>query len=182
MVPRRAMADPSELAGLLAAKRHRSLGPDSRKFMLQPFQSQGNGQPGKCHKLELFPSGLVSCNDGEPHGAWRQWDLYLTVNFHWNALPKWKSHLFRPISGTDGWIQVDCDPAWRTCLIPCVEDTGMADATGTLLSLGAQFAASSRERAFSLGIISLLTNQSGQLLFWANSGASPLPDYQFLRG
>ena len=90
-----------------AAKRSRlELVQSSFVFLSMTPQQDGKLWPPKLLKLTVIEDEKkVVCDESEPHGSWTQLPNELTINFHYAGGSNVQPHIFRPIAGTDAWVQ-----------------------------------------------------------------------------
>ena len=105
-----------------APKRCR-LGYERQAFIFQCTTPHADGTLYKPHVLQLVvnnDTNQVICDRSQPHGTWVQLPDALTITFHYAGGPMVKTSVFRPITGTDSWLQVNCGSPWQGVLIPFV--------------------------------------------------------------
>ena len=102
-----------------AAKRARlELVQSSFVFLSMRPQQDGKLWPPKLLKLTV--ENKVVCDESEPHGSWTQRPNKIIIIFDHAGESNVKMHIFRPIAGTDAWLQVKLNirATYRGVLIP----------------------------------------------------------------
>ena len=84
-----------------------------------PTEGQRLYKPKLLQLIDENMENKVVCDGSPPHGSWEQKADELTIIFHHKGvIDRMKECVFRPIEGTEAWVQVKCHPEWRSVLIP----------------------------------------------------------------
>ena len=103
-----------------AQKRPR-VGYEQSAFLFQCTTPQPDGSLWPPKLLQLVVNGdkhEVCCDHSPPHGTWMQLPDTLAITFHHSGGAKVKTSVFKPIEGTDAWLQTNAGPPWQGVLIP----------------------------------------------------------------
>jgi hypothetical protein len=102
-----------------AQKRPR-VGYEQSAFLFQCTTPQPDGSHWPPKLLQLIVNGdkhEVCCDGSRPHGTWEQLPNTLSVTFHPSGGDKVKTGVFKPIKGTDAWLQTNAG-RFQGVLIP----------------------------------------------------------------
>ena len=103
-----------------AQKRPR-VGYEQSAFLFQCTTPEPDGSLWPPKLLQLVVNGdkhEVCCDHSQPHGTWVQLPDTLAITFHHSGGAKVKTSVFKPIEGTDAWLQTNAGPPFQGVLIP----------------------------------------------------------------
>jgi hypothetical protein len=108
------------------AKKRPRLGYEQSAFVFQCTAAKPDGNLWPPMLLQLVVNGdkhEVCCNHSPPHGTWMEFPDVLTISFHFSGGANVKTSVFKPIEGTEAWLQVNCGAPWQGVLIPTTTGT-----------------------------------------------------------